>query len=158
MPLHEELFRDVERKKRKLGSLPRKLFRYVYTFLRIKLLFQKNRKLNGLHDPCWKRIKRSPNFYPVPSVLSTALSKGRYRLDFTASLRGSPADEAVPWLGLVHPLLASVFPPNLATLQLRPRDPSLGPRPSMATRTACLIRKGIFSHSSTDMGETRATP
>ena len=158
MPLHEELFRDVERKKGKLGSLPRKLFRYVYTFLRIKLLFQKNRKLNRLHDYCWKRIKLSPNFYPVPSVLSTALYKGWYHLDFTVSLRGSPIDEAIQWPGLLHSLLDSVFPPNLATQQLRPCDPSLGPRSSMATRTACLIRKGIFSHSSTDMEETRATP
>ena len=64
MPLHEELFRDVERLKKKkeeeeeekkeLGSLPRKLFRNVYTLSKIKFVFKKKRKLNRLGDYCGK--------------------------------------------------------------------------------------------------------
>lgn len=47
MPRHKELFRDVEREKkkkeRKLGSLPRKLSLSVYTFLKIQWLLKEKK-------------------------------------------------------------------------------------------------------------------
>lgn len=149
-----------ERKKRKLWSLPRKLLLNVYT-LQIKLLFQKKRKLNRLHYYCWK--KWSCLLISTQFLLVSALSPDSNLNNLCFSELPSdaaPTDETNLDTGLWD---FSVWILGDGSCLISPccgwdnliQNP--GSSSVVTALMTCLMRTGIFSHSSTNREETRAS-